>query len=360
MSVALAITMIPAGMLQDRIGPRRVVQVGGFLAGLGCLVCGFGRGSILAYVIGFGVITGSGAGFGNSALTPAAIKWFPPERTGFITGLVVGGTGMAPVFLAPLSSWLLGVFATTGPAGVIEKGISQTMIVLGLILWAVIGCLSRFITNPPLDSAAMGRHFSSSGESPVSVTWRAMLRLPQFWALYFMYFCGSAAGLTLISVAQDLGKLAMGELAFLAVAVLAAGNTSGRILAGWVSDRIGREMTLFTAFACQGLVILALYWASGHGGGDWASILAIAFLVGANYGANLALFPAACKDRFGLSSFGLNYGCLFTAFGLAGLIMPWLNGLIKDRTGDFLLSYLIIIAMMAASAVLALASQRKK
>ncbi len=365
MSVALAITMVPAGRLQDRIGPRKVVLLGGFLAGLGCIVCGFGQGSILIYVIGFGILTGSGAGFGNSALTPAAIKWFPPERTGFITGIVVGGTGLAPVVLAPLSSWLLGVFETTTPAGVTEKGISQAMIILGLTTWAVIGVLSRFITNPPLDSVAMGRHFASSRANPVTVSWHDMLRRPLFWALYFMYFCGAAAGLSLISVAQDLGKHALGEMAFVAVAVLAVGNTSGRILSGWASDRLGREMTLSAAFACQGLVVLALYWVSIHGGGEWASILAIAFLLGANYGANLALFPAACKDRFGLSNFGLNYGCLFTAFGLAGLVMPGLNGFIKDRTGDFHLSYFLIIAMMAASAVLALVvreagAQRRK
>jgi MFS transporter, OFA family, oxalate/formate antiporter len=360
MTASLAVMMVPAGRLQDRIGPRKIVMLGGFLAGLGCIVSGLGQGSLFGYVVGFGVLTGSGAGIGNSALTPAAIKWFPPQRTGFITGLVVGGTGMAPVFLAPLSFWLLRFFQNTSSTGVVEEGISQTMIVLGLVVWAVIGVLSRFITNPPLDSASMRGHFSSTGAIPVTISWRSMMRTGPFWALYFMYFCGAAAGLTFISVAQDLGKQALGELAFTAVAVLAAGNTLGRILAGWVSDRIGREMTLFTAFVCQGLVVAGLYWTSTHGGGGWAAILIIAFFLGLNYGSNLSLFPAACKDRFGLSNFGLNYGCLFSSFGLAGLVMPWLNGLIKDRTGDFRLSCSLIAAMLAASAVLALVMRRTR
>ena len=73
--------------------------------------------------------------------------------------------------------------------------------------------------------------------------------------------------------------------------------------------------------------------------------------------SNLAVFPAACKDNFGLRNFGLNYGCLFAAFGSAGLVMPWLNGLIIDRTGAADLSYAIIIGLLAAAAVLALVSK---
>ena len=57
-------------------------------------------------------------------------------------------------------------------------------------------------------------------------------------------------------------------------------------------------------------------------------------MLGFNYGTNLAVFPATCKDYFGIRNFGLNYGCLFAAFGSAGLIMPWVNGFIEDKTGS--------------------------
>ena len=69
-------------------------------------------------------------------------------------------------------------------------------------------------------------------------------------------------------------------------------------------------------------------------------------MLGFNYGTNLAVFPAACKDYFGIRNFGLNYGCLFAAFGSAGLIMPWVNGFIEDRTGSGDLSYAIIIGLL--------------
>ena len=58
------------------------------------------------------MFTGSGVGFGYAATTPASIKWFPPQRTGLIAGIVVAGFGLAPVVLAPLTAWLLDLFAT--------------------------------------------------------------------------------------------------------------------------------------------------------------------------------------------------------------------------------------------------------
>ena len=359
MTVLFSLTMIPAGKLQDRFGPRIAIMLGGFLAGLGCIICGLGGSSLLAYIIGFGVFTGSGVGLGYSATTPASIKWFPPERTGLIAGIVVAGFGLAPVILAPLSAWLLNVFQTTTASGTVEKGVSETMIVLGVVTWVVVGALSLFVRNPPeghLIAPPRQRSQTSGGSQAVEAHWHVMLRTAQFWLLLLMYFIGAAAGLMFISVASDLGKPALGSLAFLAVVVLAVGNSGGRILAGVVSDRIGRQWTLFGEFILQAIVVAILYWLTG-GGGSWPVILIIVFLLGLNYGANLAVFPAACKDYFGIRNFGLNYGLLFTAFGAAGLIMPWLNGLIRDRTGSSDLSYIIIIVLMGVAAALSIVSR---
>jgi OFA family oxalate/formate antiporter-like MFS transporter len=358
MTVLFSLTMIPAGKLQDRFGPRIAVMLGGFLAGLGCIICGLGGSSLLAYIIGFGVFTGSGVGLGYSATTPASIKWFSPERTGLIAGIVVAGFGLAPVVLAPLSAWLLNAFQTTTASGTVEKGVSETMIVLGVVVWVVVGALSLFVRNPPeghLIEPPRQRSHTSGRPQAVEAHWHFMLRTAQFWLLLLMYFVGAAAGLMFISVASDLGKHSLGSLAFLAVVVLAVGNSSGRILAGVISDRIGRQWTLLGEFILQAIVVGILYWLTG-GGGSWPVILIIVFMLGLNYGANLAVFPAACKDYFGIRNFGLNYGLLFTAFGAAGLIMPWLNGLIRDRTGSSDLSYIIIIALMGVAAVLAVVS----
>jgi OFA family oxalate/formate antiporter-like MFS transporter len=270
---------------------------------------------------------------------------------------VVAGNGLAPLLLAPLSAWLLRVFATTTGAGLVEKGVSSTMVTLGIVVWLVVGALFWLIANPPRGFDATEGSYALNTSRGQESNWKPMLMTIQFWLLYLMYFAGAAAGLTFISVATDFGKKALGELAFFAVMALSLGNTSGRILAGFVSDKIGRQLTLFAEFVFQGLVIGLLFWLSKHGGGTWPVILSVLFMIGLNYGANLTLFPAACKDHFGIRYFGLNYGCLFTAFGLAGMAMPWLNGRIKDVTGNLDLSYVLIMIMMAVAALLALVSR---
>ena len=357
MCAFFAITMIPAGRLQDRFGPRVAILAGGLLAGLGLVISGLGGPSLVAYIIGFGVFTGSGVGFGYAATTPASIKWFPPQRTGLIAGIVVAGFGLAPVVLAPLTAWFLDLFAGTNAQGVVEQGVSETMIALGVITWVVVGGLALFVRNPP--EGHLVQPPAGGGAARVvrpEFSWRSTLRTTQFWLLFAMFFFGAAAGHTFISVASGLGKQALGANAFLVVIVLAVGNSTGRVLTGTLSDKIGRQWTLLVEFIWQALVVAALYKLSS-GNASWAPILAVVFMLGFNYGTNLAVFPAACKDYFGIRNFGLNYGCLFAAFGSAGLIMPWVNGLIEDKTGSSDLSYAIIIGLLAIAAVLAVVSK---
>ncbi|SDP80100.1 OFA family MFS transporter [Desulforhopalus singaporensis] len=360
MTIAFSFTMVPAGRLQDIIGPRRVILLGGFLTGLGCIISGLGGDSKLAYVVGFGLVTGIGVGCGYCALAPSAMRWFPPQKTGFIVGIVVAGIGLSPVFLAPLSAWSLNFFQFVNDVGVVEKGISNTIISLGFGIWAVVALCVGLIQIPPVgytpglySMASTARHTSDT-----SMTWRQMVSTSQFWLMFFMFFAGSATGLIFISVATDLGKNALGSWAFLAVIVLSLGNSGGRILAGILSDKIGRQLTMFCEFACQGLVVCLLFWLSKHGGGSWFVVLFVVFMIGLNYGSNHALFPATCKDFYGLEHFGVNFGLLFCAFGTAGLVMPWLNGFLQDVTGKPDTSYILIIAMMAVASVLALVSRK--
>ena len=357
MCAFFAITMIPAGRLQDRFGPRIAILVGGLLAGLGLVVSGLAGSSLLGYILGFGVLTGCGVGFGYAATTPAAIKWFPSRRTGLIAGIVVAGFGLAPVVLAPLAAWLLGVFATTTADGVVEKGVAGTMITLGVLTWIVVGALAVFVQNPPEGHLVQPPAAAAAARTAhPEFLWRDMLRTAQFWVLFVMYFFGASAGLTFVSVASDLGKHALGSLAFLAVVVLAVGNACGRVLSGTLSDRIGRQTMLLVEFIWQALVVAALFKLE-RGDAGWAPILAVVFMLGFNYGTNLAVFPAACKDYFGIRNFGFNYGFLFAAFGSAGIVMPWLNGTIEDKTGSSDLSYAIIIGLLVGAAVLAVVSK---
>lgn len=340
-----AIAMIPAGRLQDKIGPRWVATIGGVAVALGCIIAGLAGSSYIGFVVGFGVFGGIGIGFGYAAATPAAVKWFPASQTGMIAGLVVAGFGLAAVYIAPTAQALLAVY-----------GVSKTMMIFGLAFFVIVVSLAQLLRNPPegyvpFDAKADIRPTTTAAaKPPVDMEWHQMIRTTNFWMLWTMYAFGAAAGLMVIGSAASMSKAALGPAAFVAVVVLSAGNAGGRVLAGVVSDIIGRQLTLFFAFLMQaGLVLIPVFY-----GDDSIALLFAVTMIGACYGANLALFPSATKDHFGMKSFGLNYGVMFTAWGVGGLILPRIAGMAKDITGKEDLAFYIASGLMVCGAILAL------
>jgi len=124
------------------------------------------------------------------------------------------------------------------------------------------------------------------------------------------------------------------------VAVLAVGNGAGRIAAGMASDKIGRKATCFICFVFQAVLIMALSQVVAGSAMATIPVLAlISALIGANYGANLSLFPSMTKDFFGLPNFGINYGLVFTAWGAGGFMLALLAGKLYDATQSFDVAY---------------------
>lgn len=352
-----AIAMIPAGRLQDKIGPRWVATIGGVAVALGCIIAGLAGSSYIGFVVGFGLFGGIGIGFGYAAATPAAVKWFPASQTGLIAGLVVAGFGLASVYIAPTAKALLGAY-----------GVSTTMMIFGVAFFIIVVTLAQFLRNPPAGYVPVDPKADTKSQNvaasrpPVDMNWRQMIRTSNFWVFWTMYVFGAAAGLMVIGSAASMSKASLGESAFVAVAVLAVGNAGGRVLAGVVSDIIGRQLTLFFAFLMQSvLVLIPLFY-----GDDAIALLFAVMMIGACYGANLALFPSITRDHFGLKSFGLNYGVMFTAWGVGGLILPRIAGMVKDVTGKEDLAFYIASGLMLCGAALALINlmmvkgQRKK
>ncbi len=341
-----ALAMIPAGRIQDRFGPRWVVTVGGVLMGGGLIFSSMVGSWLWGFVIGFGVITGMGIGFGYASATPPAVKWFPPAKTGMIAGLVVAGFGLASVYIAPLATSLLR-----------NVGLADTLFYLGIGFMVVVVVLAQFIKNPPPGYVPEGvkpaKTGSPASKGSVDKNWKEMIKTSQFWLLWTMYAFGSATGLMLIGIATPLGKASLGEAAFWAVVLLSVGNAGGRILAGTLSDKLGRQWTMFGAYVLQAFMIITLIFVQNSA----IMLLLIIMIAGANYGANLALFPSATKDYFGLKNFGLNYGVMFTAWGVGGLILPRINGMIIDATGNSRITFVVAAILMVLAALLTFVSR---
>jgi len=322
--LVFAFTMILAGRCQDRFGPRITASIGGLLVGTGFVLVSTTN-SYGVWLLGFGVLAGVGIGFGYSSATPPALKWFPPAKTGLIAGLVVAGFGLAPVYLAPTSQYLLGHYQ-----------VKTTMLILGIAFTAIVCGLAQLLRNPPAGYVAGAKPSgpgSAAKPAAANSTPGEILRTPGFYLLWVIYFIGAGAGLMVIGSVSGMAKKSMGEAAFIAVAVMAIGNAAGRICAGLLSDRIGRRWTLMIVLLLQAVLMFVAIPVTGTKGLAPVVIVLVASLIGFNYGANLSLFPSFAKDLWGLKTFGINYGVLFTAWGVGGLVLPRLQQMLTAKSG---------------------------
>jgi MFS transporter, OFA family, oxalate/formate antiporter len=339
------LVMVPAGRMQDKIGPRIVATVGGLLVGLGMILASYTT-SPIGYILGFGVLAGAGIGCGYASATPPAVKWFPAAKTGLIAGMVVSGFGLASVYAAPLSNYL------TRP----PHDLRTAMMVLGVGFLIVVVVLAQLLKTPPKGYVPAGTPAAKPGAATAKkedFSPGEMLKTWQFYVLWFMYACGAGAGLMIISKLVKIVQSQAGiSLGFVLVAVLAVGNGGGRIGAGILSDKIGRKMTMFICFVVQAVAIILLSLTREGTALAHPVVLAVlSALIGANYGANLALFPSVTKDYYGLKNFGVNYGLVFTAWGLGGFMLSLLAGKVYDRTHVFTFAYYCSAGLLVAAAL---------
>jgi OFA family oxalate/formate antiporter-like MFS transporter len=142
------------------------------------------------------------------------------------------------------------------------------------------------------------------------------------------------------------------DLGFLLVAVLAVGNALGRVVAGIVSDRIGGIRTLLIVFVAQAAMMGVL--AFSH---TVATLVPVAAAVGFCYGANLSLFPSTTAGFFGTRNLGVNYGLVFTAWGVGGVFGSMVAGSIVDSAGSYGLAYAIAAGLCVLAAGLTFATK---
>ena len=335
--LVFSFVMILGGRCQDRFGPRRTAMLGGVLVAVGLGIASQST-QYLNWVLGFGVLAGAGIGFGYSAATPPALKWFPASQTGKVAGMVVAGFGLAPLYIAPLTDVLLR-----------RGGISLATTFYAIFFLVVVCGLALVLRNPPAEER---QKTPGIGRRETSLELSRLFLSKDFYFLWMVYFIASGSGLMVISSINGMAKKSMGEMAFFAVVVLALGNAAGRLVAGLVSDKIGRKGTLLGVTLLQaGCMALAV--PVTESGNFPLLIVLLATAIGFNYGANLALFPSFTKDLYGLKNFGVNYGILFTAWGLGGFVLSRVQQMLKASSGGFTSSFVTASVLLLVAAGLA-------
>jgi predicted MFS family arabinose efflux permease len=283
-------------------------------------------------------MAGTGIGLGYATATPAAVKWFPPAKKGLITGIVVSGFGLASVYIAPLSRYLLTSY-----------GVNTSFIILGIAFAAATGIICQFIQNPSTAVVNAGPKVQNN-QVTVDYTWRQMMKTSTFYLLWIEFVCGAIAGLMIIGHLAKIVAVQSGnaiQAGFFFVAFLAVFNAGGRLIAGAVSDYIGRMKTILLVFISQAVVMFFFSRLSTITGFVIGSAV-----VGFSYGACLSLFPSTTADHWGTKNLGLNYGIMFTAWGVGGVFGPILAGRVADATGSYSTAYLISAGLLIFAAVL--------
>jgi MFS transporter, OFA family, oxalate/formate antiporter len=323
--IVFALTFVVAGRIQDRYGPFYCSLAGGILVSLGFYLSAYTN-SLPYLIVCFGVIGGLGNGFGYATPIPVMAKWFPDKR-GLAIGLAVGGYGAGSAVFGPLAQLKL----------IPTYGLPTTFRVLGVVFFVMTMIGTFLLKNPPSGYHPAGwapeSTFKSTATS-VEFTPTAMLQTRTFYLMWIGYALGCSAGLMVISQLVPFARsagIAAAALSTMTLVVGAAGNASGRILSGWMSDRLGRINVLRAMIAISMVAMPFLYAAGASIGLLYVAV----FVVYWCYGTQLSVNGAAAADFWGTKNAGINYGLLFTAWGVAGTIGPVIGGRLYDQYHDY-------------------------
>ena len=335
-----AISFVLAGRLQDKKGPFWISVTGGVLVSIGFFLSAWTTSLGWIFFV-FGVLGGIGNGFGYATPIPVMAKWFPDKR-GLAVGLAVAGYGGGSAIFGPLAgNWLIPTYGWRTAFQVLG-GIFLVMTMIGAFL----------LKNPPAGyrppgwapapaaKAAASTHEFSPGET---------LKTPAFYFMWVAYCLGTIAGFMAISqlvpYAKSVGLAALGTTA---IVVGAFGNAAGRILSGWLSDAMGRLNVLRLMIAISAVAMPLLYIA----GGNPALLFVMVFVIYWCYGTQLSVNASTTSDFWGTKNAGINYGMLFTAWGVAGLIGPRIAGTLFDKYQNYQAAFywaagLAVVALVA-------------
>lgn len=344
---SFAITMILAGRWQDRIGPRKVAVLGGIVLGLGYVLAGlFGGTSFWALFFLIGIVGGAGIGLGYVCPIAACVKWFP-DLKGFVTGFAVAGFGTgAFIFIKLAGTW--------GNL-VAERGINGTFIVFGLIFLVATVLGSLLLSNPPAGwKPANWTPKVTTGSTQVAEDFSQgeTIRTTSFWLLWLTFVFSAGAGLMVIGCLKNFGELECKlstAAAGSALGILALFNGLGRIVWGTMSQKLGARKSISLMTFLQAIMLFALY---NVGRTEFGLTIAACWL-GFNFGGNFSLFPLATAESFGTKNLGANYGVMFTAYGVGGIVMPLLVGRVYDLLGSHFTAFIVAAIVCMLSMILA-------
>jgi len=328
----------------DKSGPRIFMAISGVLCAIGWGSLGH-VGSLTEFYVLYG-LAGIGVACVYACGVSMSVKWFP-DRRGTASGIITAGYGMGAAAFNPLFNHLIKTI-----------GYSDTFLWTGITHGALILLSGLVLINPPVNyKVAAAAVKPKVRRHDLDFTYAEMLRTPQF---YFLFIAMLSIGIGGLMVTAQLKPVAtnfnIGEAALTVALVLTPlANGSARILWGWVSDFVGRELTMFTAFLLQAIFLLAAPTLGRTGDAMFVILMVLVFLT---WGELYVLFPAVLADLYGSKNSALNYSFLYSAKGFASLIGSGIAATLFEKTGTWNYAFFGSAALALVSALMALYVRR--
>ncbi len=335
MIITFAVSMIPAGWLQDRVGPRKVATAGALTFFLG-----YGLSGLIHYLpypgwlsFSYGLIVGLACGLTYSCIAPTARKWYA-DRPGFAVSTSVMGFGLAAVVFAPLKKTMIEHLGTDG-----------TFFLLAVFVAVVAFIGARMLKPTPVGFEAQklfkakDRKTLNPADVPEEILPKVFLKMPVFYILWLALAMVIGGGLTAIGLITAFGEVKLNlapAVAATAISAYSLSNGLGRPIVGYLADRIGSIKVMIVIYIIQAAVFLALPWVAV----SFSLLIIFSILLGLGYATTFALFPVIVASKVGAKYLGVNYGMVFSAFAV-GAITGFMGSWLWDITGSFIPAFLI-------------------
>jgi OFA family oxalate/formate antiporter-like MFS transporter len=339
----LGVMAFLGGLWLNKSGPRPVALTAGLLYGLGVFLACFSAHKLWWLYLTYGIIGGTGLGFGYIVPIAVLVKWFPDKR-GLITGVAVGGFGAGALVTAPVATRLIQ-----------SVGVLPTFAYLGVAYFIVVTAAGWFMQNPPAGYTPAGW---TPSETQVKqrvledYTLGRALGTWQWWALWLALFLNTTAGISVISqespMFQEIAKVTAIVAAGM-VGIASIGNAVGRVFWAWVSDGITRRWTFVVMYLCQ----VGLFWVMPNIA-DPSLLTVLTFIILMCYGGGFGTMPAFAADYFGAKNIGPIYGLMLTAWGFASAFGPLLIAHLRQSGTSFVYGLHVIAVILLVSIVVPL------
>jgi OFA family oxalate/formate antiporter-like MFS transporter len=357
-----AIAFLFSGQLLAKLGPKKQGIIGGVVVALGWILASFvakWSHSVPLFVLTYGVIGGAGVGISYIVPIQAATRWFP-DKKGLATGLALAGFGGSPFISTYLGKKLIDM----------NGQVFDALLYLGIAFLIVILVSAWFMKFPETGWKPAGwtpKAATAAATSTQDLDRKDIIKTRRFWILFVCYTIGALAGLMAIGVYKSVYGLPMIGLTISTVAmtavyvqfILAPFNAGGRPLLGWVTDKLGPRVAAMITFAL--IIVAAVLMITMRGSDTPTDAHKIMYFVAfclfyLGLGGWLAIAPTATAQYFGVKNSARNYGVVFLAYGVGGLVATFIaaySGKIFKGSGGLIDAFIPVVILASLGLVLA-------